>query len=122
MPPVLPEACSHIFQAILEIETYVGALADPEIASDTMRLRAIERCIEVISEASRYIPDAERQSQPQIRWRAIAGIGNILRHDYYDVDTSLLLRLVRIELPPLKGAIELISPMALHQPSLHSPS
>ena len=94
MAPVLPEACSHVFQAILEIEAYAGKLSDLEIASDAMRMRAIERCLQVVSEAVRYIPDASRRLHPQIRWRAVAGLGNILRHDYYDVDGRLLLRLV----------------------------
>jgi uncharacterized protein with HEPN domain len=42
----------------------------------------VQRAIEIISEASRAIPDDLTNTQPDIPWRKIRGTGNVLRHDY----------------------------------------
>ena len=62
---------------------------------------AIERGIEVISEASRHL-DNDLKSQHNLRWDDIAGIGNILRHEYQHVDATIIWRAVKNDLAPLK--------------------
>ena len=47
---------------------------------------AVERGIEVISEASRHLGRDLKAQHKDVRWQDIAGIGNILRHDYQRVD------------------------------------
>jgi hypothetical protein len=42
----------------------------------------VQRGIEIISEASRGIPDAAKSLRSEVPWKKIAGIGNVLRHDY----------------------------------------
>jgi uncharacterized protein with HEPN domain len=42
----------------------------------------VERGIQIISEASRRIPDEIKKRRPEIQWAKVAGIGNVLRHDY----------------------------------------
>jgi uncharacterized protein with HEPN domain len=67
---------------------------------------AVERNIERISEASRHIPRSVKAKHPEIPWRKIAGIGNILRHAYPIVDDSLVWEVVVRDLPPLRAAVE----------------
>ncbi len=43
---------------------------------------AVERYLERLSEASRHVPETLKQKHPNIDWRAIADIGNVLRHAY----------------------------------------
>jgi uncharacterized protein with HEPN domain len=62
---------------------------------------AVERGIEVISEASRDL----KAQHKDVRWKDIAGIGNILRHDYQRVDASIIWKAVKDDLPPLKEAL-----------------
>ena len=50
---------------------------------------AVERGIEVISEASRHLGRDLKAQHKDVRWKDIAGIGNILRHDYQRVDARL---------------------------------
>src|ERR1700730_3200104 len=52
---------------------------------DVMRLDAVTRCLEIISEASRRLSEALKARHPQIAWKEMAGAGNIYRHDYEDV-------------------------------------
>lgn len=72
-----------------------------EVEDDWMRLRAVERGIEIISEASRRLPDNFKAMYPDIPWRQIAGIGNILRHEYGRVDIAVIANIVDAHLQPL---------------------
>lgn len=68
--------------------------------------RAVERGLEIISEASRHIPDDLKALAPGIPWRQIAAIGNLLRHDYQRADMMATWNIVKEHLPPLAIAIE----------------
>jgi uncharacterized protein with HEPN domain len=46
---------------------------------------AVTRCLEIISEASRRLPDELKARHPSIQWRNMAASGNIYRHEYEDV-------------------------------------
>jgi uncharacterized protein with HEPN domain len=66
---------------------------------------AVERGIEVISEASRHLDRELKAQHKDVRWQDIAGIGNILRHDYQRVDASIIWKAVKDDLPALKEAL-----------------
>ncbi|MGH8200128.1 MAG: HepT-like ribonuclease domain-containing protein [Steroidobacteraceae bacterium] len=57
------------------------------------------------SEASRRLPQAAKNVEDQIPWRAIAGIGNVIRHDYHDIYPTVLWETCSKDLPPLKSAL-----------------
>jgi uncharacterized protein with HEPN domain len=58
---------------------------------DNMMLRlAVERAIEIISEAVRHIPDDELLAFPEVPWRNIRAIGNKLRHEYDRLDADII--------------------------------
>jgi uncharacterized protein with HEPN domain len=66
---------------------------------------AVERGIEVISEASRHLSRDLKSQHKDVRWKDIAGIGNILRHDYQRVDAAIIWKAIRDDLPRLKEAL-----------------
>ena len=66
---------------------------------------AIERGIEVISEASRHLARELKSQHKDVRWVDIAGIGNVLRHEYQRVDSQIVWKAVRDDLPALKEAL-----------------
>ncbi len=113
MTPRPPEACSQILSAIEEIESYTGDLGEALILQDKMRMPAIERCLQVITEAVRFLPNADCARYPHIEWSAIEGMGNVLRHEYFQVNSDVVLRVVRFELQPLKVAVSEMSTIAL---------
>ena len=76
-------------------------------------MRAVERCIEIISEAVRHIPDDVQADHPHIPWTNIAGIGNFLRHGYFEVNADVIIRAVRLELSALEAVVKAISPINL---------
>jgi uncharacterized protein with HEPN domain len=78
---------------------YEAFVADPRT------IYAVTRCLEIISEASRRLPDDLKARHLSIAWRDIAGAGNIYRHDYEDVAAEHVRDTVQIDLPPLRAAI-----------------
>ena len=52
---------------------------------DMLRLYAVTRCLEIISEASRRLPEELKARHPAIEWREMAAAGNFYRHEYEDV-------------------------------------
>jgi len=102
-------ALHDILEAIDRIEeiTHGKSLADFEASWQLRWL--VQRAIEIISEASRAIPDELADTQPDIPWRRVRGIGNVLRHDYEGLSDPILWNVVLDELPRLKMAIQEIA-------------
>ncbi len=69
---------------------------------------AVERSLEIISEASRGIPAADQAEHPDIPWRQIRDIGNVLRHAYFGMMHPRIWAIVRDDLGPLETAIRSI--------------
>ncbi len=81
-------------------------VAFEEFGRDRFRQHGVERCIEIISEASRHIPEAIKVRHPEIPWRRVSDIGNRLRHVYHDLDSALIWEVVTGELSDLRRVVE----------------
>jgi uncharacterized protein with HEPN domain len=73
--------------------------------ADLRTVYAVTRCLEIISEASRRLPDELKARHPAIAWRQMAAAGNVYRHDYEDVAAQFVWDTVRHALPSLRGVI-----------------
>src|SRR5450432_4131189 len=73
---------------------------------DIKTVYAVTRCLEIISEASRRLPDDLKMRHPTIAWKQMAAAGNVYRHDYEDVAAEFVWETVQRALPPLRAAIE----------------
>ena len=98
-------ALGAILESIAKIESATAGKTLQEYSSDWLLKHAVERGIEIISEASRRLPAELRDSRPEIDWKQVLGIGNVLRHDYDDIVDEIIYRAVVEKLPPLKIAI-----------------
>jgi uncharacterized protein with HEPN domain len=96
----------HILDAIVRIESLTTDKNLTDYAADWVMRDAVERNLERISEASRHLPLDLKARQAGIRWRAIAALGNVLRHDYPRVVDERVWKIVSADLAPLKDAIE----------------
>jgi uncharacterized protein with HEPN domain len=76
----------------------------PRADFDAKTRDAVERCLERISEAARKLGPSMELRQPQIPWRNIRGLGNVLRHEYDEVDDLTIEKIVERELGPLRQA------------------
>jgi uncharacterized protein with HEPN domain len=72
---------------------------------DVKLRRAVERCVEIVSEASRNIPDGMKAEFPEQPWPGIAAIGNLLRHHYERVDDFIMWKIATRSLSELRPII-----------------
>jgi uncharacterized protein with HEPN domain len=70
--------------------------------ADTPKRWLVERGLEIISEASRHLPSALKARHSSIPWRKVAGIGNVLRHEYERIAHDVLWRVVHDDLAELE--------------------
>lgn len=64
---------------------FAGGLDREAFAADVRTVYAVTRCLEIISEASRRLPDELKRRHPAIAWKQMAAAGNVYRHNYEDV-------------------------------------
>jgi uncharacterized protein with HEPN domain len=103
--PVLAE----IREAIQGIETHTAGKSLADFQKDWLLRLAIQRALEIISEAARHIPDELLGHAPDVPWKRIRGIGNILRHEYHKIADDVIWTVVVESIAPLKEGVEIIS-------------
>ncbi len=67
--------------------------------------RAIERGIEIISEAARHLPDDLKRAEPGVPWRQVTGVGNVLRHGCDSVEDAVIYDIATSQLDELEAAV-----------------
>jgi uncharacterized protein with HEPN domain len=106
VPPTLADRLVHILDAILSIEVLLDGKTQGDFEKSRHLRMILERELQVISEASRQIPDDIKIAEIGIDWGAMATLGNMLRHAYHRTDLAILLSIAEDDLPPLKSFVE----------------
>jgi uncharacterized protein with HEPN domain len=94
---------TDIIEAIEHINSVTAGVTLDAFEADWQKRWLVERGIEIISEASRRLAEEVKARHPEIPWQKVAGIGNVLRHEYERIAPDVLWRLSQDELPPLEA-------------------
>jgi uncharacterized protein with HEPN domain len=100
--PTVAERLAHIDEAIDNIRRMLAGRTRAAFVEDMMLRLAVERSLEIISEASRHIPPDLKAGEQTINSRRLADLGNWLRHAYHRTDAGILWDMVQNDLEPLK--------------------
>ena len=73
---------------------------------DRMVRSAVERNLQIIGEAARHVSQNVKDEHPNISWRSMVGLRNVLTHEYGDIRYEVIWRIIREDLPPLIGHLE----------------
>lgn len=106
--PVIAE----ILAAIDGIEAATAGKTFEDFQSDWLLRHGVQRGLEIISEASRHIPDPLLAQAPDIPWKQVRGIGNLLRHEYHKIADAIVWTAVVRDLAPLRRGIMAIAAAA----------
>ena len=100
---------AHILECIEKIDQFTQE-GRSRFFQDAMVQDAVLRNFEVIGEAAKRLDDAYRATHPQIPWRALAGLRDVLIHQYESVELERVWAIVEGELPGLREAIAALLP------------
>lgn len=79
-----------------------------------MTRAAFERFLEILSEASRHVPDEWKREHGAVPWRQVADLGNHLRHAYHRTDAEALWSIYEDDLDPLEKVVDVM--LTAHDP------
>ncbi len=99
------QSLQDILDAVRDIEEFVTGLNRNSLARDKKTLFAVAKALENIGEAVKQVPSAVRRKHPDVPWKDMAGMRDVLIHDYFGVDAEIVWKTVREDLPPLKRRI-----------------
>lgn len=95
----------HISEAIQRIESYLEGVSYDKFMATMMIQDAVIRQLEIIGEATKNLSMTVRETNPDIPWKDIAGLRDILIHQYFGVDVAAVWDSVVDELPTIKEPI-----------------
>lgn len=95
----------HILDSIAAIEDFTSGGKDAFFNSRLIR-DAVVRNLEIIGEATKQVTRATREAHRDVPWREMAGLRDVLIHDYFGVDIGIVWNVVARELPTLKNMIK----------------
>ena len=94
-----------ILDAIQKIEEYVQGLTYREFRESSLRVDAVLYNLEIIGEAVKHIPESIRAKHPYIEWRKIAGLRDIIAHEYFEISLGIIWDVLENKLPDLRVQI-----------------
>ena len=97
---------SDILTAIAEVDDFTRGMSYEEFTTDKKTINAVIRSLEVLGEATKHIPAPFRKKHPDIPWSKMAGLRDVLIHDYMGVDLMTVWKVVKERLPEVKEQVE----------------
>jgi uncharacterized protein with HEPN domain len=95
----------HIREEIEGVAATVQGLSFEQYQGSYLHRRAIERAVQIVSEAAKALPQDLLARHGDAPWKSIIGIGNILRHEYQWLDNRQLWEIATVHLPALEHVV-----------------
>ena len=95
-----------VLEAAKSIRRFTSGVSLEQFKSNEEKYEAVNRKFEVIGEAARHLSPEARGMFPEIPWKLLTAMRNILIHDYDDVDLDIVWNTTQRDLPPLIARVE----------------
>ena len=99
---------SHVMQSIQMIEKYLEGISEEEFLKSEEKQDLITRRLEIIGEAVKQLPEEFKNQHPEVPWRDIGDMRNVLIHVYFDIDYTIVWMTATKLVPELKKQIALL--------------
>ncbi|MBL7070711.1 MAG: DUF86 domain-containing protein [Candidatus Omnitrophica bacterium] len=97
-----------ILEALRRIEEYTDRLSLEKLKTNNLVIDGVVRNLEIIGEAAKNIPTSIKEKYSEIEWKKIAGLRNILAHEYFGIDVDILWDIIENKLPIFKKHVSRI--------------
>ena len=105
MPQDYKAYLRDIFGAIGKIERYTENMNLEDFSNNELIQDGVIRNLEIIGEVVKNLPDDIKKNYPEVEWRKIAGLRDILIHAYFGVDLEIIWDIVKNKVPELKEMV-----------------
>ena len=95
-----------ILAAVRAIADYTDGMTYASFVADSRTMDAVIRNLMTMGESIRWIPEPVLDAHPDVPWRLMRGVRNVVVHEYFGVDPSILWETVRGDLPPMVATLE----------------
>lgn len=102
----LTDYLADILNAINEIDEFTAGMSFDVFEEDRKTINAVIRSLEVLGEATKHIPTSFRNKHPDIPWSKMAGMRDVLIHNYMGVDLMTVWKVVQERLPEIRTMLE----------------
>ncbi len=97
-----------IIEAADAAREFVTGMDKDELGRDRRTRDAVVRNLEIIGEAAKKLPAQTKRDHPEVEWKKIAGLRDILVHDYFGIDMDIVWDVVQNKLPVLTEQVRRI--------------
>ncbi len=97
---------NDIIEVIDDIQNFTENISFKDLENDKKTLYAVIRCLEILGEAVKKIPKNVKERYPDIPWKNMAGMKDVLIHDYFGVDVETVWLTVNEKIPHIKPIVE----------------
>ena len=97
-----------IIESISLVERYIKAINKEKFDNNTQLQDAVIRRLEIIGEAAKNMPEDVKKEYPEVPWEKIAGMRNVLIHEYFGINIERVWKVVKEDLIVLKENIQKI--------------
>jgi uncharacterized protein with HEPN domain len=80
-----------------------------QFAANELVTDAVLRNLELLGEAAKQIPDAVRHRHPDVPWRRIAGLRDVLAHAYFGLEDETIWQIVSSSVPALAAQLQAVA-------------
>jgi uncharacterized protein with HEPN domain len=94
-----------VLDAAAKIRSYVAGLGFASFQADGRTVDAVVRNLEIIGEAIKQLPEELRAIHPEVEWKKVAGLRDILIHHYFGIDVEIIWDVVQHKLPDLEAKV-----------------
>jgi uncharacterized protein with HEPN domain len=95
---------AHILHCIGRIQEDAAGGKEAVLASPTLQ-DAIVRNLQIMCESTQRLMESSKRRHPEVDWRGISGLRNVLVHSYFEVDLETIWTIVERDLPALENAV-----------------
>ena len=96
----------HILESIEDIESYIKGISKDKFLRDCKTQDAVMRRLGIIGEAVKNLIGSFKKKHGEIKWKEIAGMRDILIHEYFGIHLKLVWSTITKDIPKLKKDIE----------------